>query len=206
MRGVALLAARAALVAGPSSSRSSPAASSTGPRDVALVVAAVVLLVAAVVSPRPADPASPRRPRRARRRRRLAGWTALSSTWAPVGGLRRDDAERVLLYAIVLAAAAAAPSAQRAPARALEPLAAAGTVVVTGYGLAGRLLPGPRRSAPAAQRPGRLDQPLTYWNATGALAAIGLVLCARSPAIASAGRACARPPRRPPCRSAWAST
>ena len=32
----------------------------------------------------------------------------------------------------------------------------------------------PQRSAA-----GRLDQPLTYWNATGALAALGLVLCAR---------------------------
>ncbi len=177
MRGVALLCARATLVAGPVVLAFFAGGFFDGPRDVALVVAAVVLLVAAVASPRPL-PRHPAARVALAAAVALAGWTALSSTWAPVRAFAAHDAERVLLYATVLAAAAAA-FAQRAPARALEPLAAAGTVVVTGYGLAGRLLPGLVDQHPQRSALGRLDQPLTYWNATGALAAVGLVLCAR---------------------------
>src|SRR6185295_6033654 len=36
---------------------------------------------------------------------------------------------------------------------------------------------------------GRLEQPLTYWKATGALAAIGVVLCARMAGDATRPRA-----------------
>ena len=107
-----------------------------------------------------------------------AGWIALSATWAPVRDSAGDDAERALLYAAVLVAAAAAFRA-RSPVRALEPLSAAGIVVVIAYGLGGRLLPGLVTQHPQVSAAGRLDQPLTYWNATGALAATGLVLCAR---------------------------
>ena len=63
------------------------------------------------------------------------------------------------------------------------------------YGLADRLLPGLAtfRHSPSAQ--GRLEQPLTYWNAMGALSAMGLVLCLRL----------AADPRRPrPVRAAAA--
>ena len=48
--------------------------------------------------------------------------------------------------------------------------------VVVGYGLSGRLLPGLVHLAASQTALGRLEQPLTYWNAMGALAAIGLVL------------------------------
>jgi hypothetical protein len=41
------------------------------------------------------------------------------------------------------------------------------------------LLPGIVQEEPSRQAFGRLDQPLTYWNALGAMAALGLVLCAR---------------------------
>ena len=54
-----------------------------------------------------------------------------------------------------------------------------GSVVVIGYGIAGRVLPDLVELTRTRSAGGRLDQPLTYWNATGALAAIGLVLCAR---------------------------
>jgi hypothetical protein len=67
----------------------------------------------------------------------------------------------------------------REVARALEPALAAGTFVVIGYGLAGRLLPGLIELSRSAGAFGRLEQPITYWNGEGALAAIGLVLCAR---------------------------
>jgi O-antigen ligase len=107
-----------------------------------------------------------------------AGWIALSTGWAPLKGPAGDDLERGLLYvgAFVAACAAFRP---RSAARAVEPLLALGTFVVTGYGLLGRLLPGIVHQHATASSAGRLDQPLTYWNASGALAALGIVLCAR---------------------------
>jgi O-Antigen ligase len=107
----------------------------------------------------------------------LAGWTALSQGWAPLAGPAARDVERDLLY---LAAFLAACAAFRAGGgRVVEPALAAGTLVVVGYGLAGRLLPGLVRLDSSARAGGRLEQPLTYWNAMGALAAIGVVLCVR---------------------------
>ena len=68
-----------------------------------------------------------------------------------------------------------APPAQRA----VEPALAAGTLIVIGYGLSERLLPGLLHFARSVSAQGRLEQPLTYWNAMGELAAIGFVLAAR---------------------------
>ena len=48
-----------------------------------------------------------------------------------------------------------------------------------GYGLSGRLLPGLIELDRSRSAGGRLEQPITYWNAEGALAAVGLLLCAR---------------------------
>jgi hypothetical protein len=179
MRVAALLAARAALVAGPVVLAFFSGGFFDGPRTVALLVAGVVLGVLAATAPTgellPRHPAARVALAAAAA---YAGWIALSATWAPVSDFAVDDAERALLYAVVLTAATIAFRA-RSAARALEPLAAAGTVIVIGYGLSGRLLPGVVTQHPQATAVGRLDQPLTYWNATGALAAIGLVLCAR---------------------------
>src|SRR3954471_4491098 len=86
--------------------------------------------------------------------------------------------ERALLSLGAFFAVAAA-FRPRSAARAVEPMLAAGAFVVTGYGVLGRLLPGVVPQHATASSAGRLDQPLTYWNATGALAALGLVLCAR---------------------------
>jgi O-Antigen ligase len=174
-----MAAARAALVAGPVVLAFFAGGFFDGPRDVALLAAACVLAVLALAAP--AGELIPRHP--AARvalvaAAAYAGWIALSATWAPVADYAGDDAERALLYAIVLAAATIA-FRDRSAARALEPLAAAGTLIVVGYGLSGRLLPGLITQHPQNSAAGRLDQPLTYWNATGALAAIGLVLCAR---------------------------
>src|SRR4051794_20794328 len=107
-----------------------------------------------------------------------AGWIALSTTWAPLTGPAGDDVERALLYVGAFLAVAVA-FRPRSAARAVEPALAVGTLVVTGYGLLGRLLPGIVHEQATASSAGRLDQPLTYWNATGALAALGLVLCTR---------------------------
>jgi hypothetical protein len=108
----------------------------------------------------------------------LAGWTLLSTAWAPIKGDAYQSGQQVVLYAAVLIAAALLLQA-RSAARAVEPALAAGTLVVVGYGLSERLLPGVLHFARSVSAEGRLEQPLTYWNAMGELAAIGFVLCAR---------------------------
>ena len=64
---------------------------------------------------------------------------------------------------------------------------AAGALIVIGYGLSERLLPGLLHFSRSASAQGRLEQPLTYWNAMGELAALGFVLSARI--AGDAGRA-----------------
>ncbi len=106
----------------------------------------------------------------------LAGWTALSLSWAPLGEAAREDVWRLALYAAVLPLAVVAFRDRRV-ARALELALALLALVVVGYGLLGDLGVLDLTSSFAAD--GRLDQPLSYWNAMGALAAVGVVLCAR---------------------------
>ena len=107
----------------------------------------------------------------------LAVWTLLSYTWAPLAGTAYHDGQRVILYAGVLLAAATL--LQGRSLAVVEPAVAAGTLVVVGYGLSERLLPGLLHFHHSFSAEGRLEQPLTYWNAMGAVAAIGVVLCAR---------------------------
>jgi O-Antigen ligase len=108
----------------------------------------------------------------------LTAWTALSITWAPLRGPATEYVERLVLYLGVLLVAIAV-ARMAAVARVLEPALAAGIAIVIGYGLSGRLLPGLIHLAHSAHAGGRLEQPITYWNAEGALAAVGFVLCAR---------------------------
>ena len=61
----------------------------------------------------------------------------------------------------------------------LEPGIVLGTVVVIGYALSERLLPQAIDLATSRTGAGRLEQPLTYWNAEGLLAAMGMVLAVR---------------------------
>lgn len=63
--------------------------------------------------------------------------------------------------------------------REAEPGLALAALVVVGYGLSERLLPGLLHFARSVSAEGRLEQPLTYWNGMGVVAAFGVVLCAR---------------------------
>ena len=108
----------------------------------------------------------------------LAAWTWIAASWSSSPAGADQELELALLYLPALAAGAIAWSDRRA-ARMVEPALAAGALIVIGYGLSGRLLPGVVHLHPTARAGGRLEQPMTYWNATGALAAIGLVRCAR---------------------------
>ena len=106
----------------------------------------------------------------------LAAWTIAAGAWAPVAETAGDDAGRLLLYfAAFLAAAAVAHD--RWARDALTPALAGGCLAVVGYGLAGRLLPWLGAQDASVSAVGRLEQPLTYWNAVGLLAAIGVVAC-----------------------------
>lgn len=107
----------------------------------------------------------------------LAALAALSATWAPLRGPALDDAGRTALYLGALLAAAALLRGRAA--RAAEPTLLAGIALVIVAGLSERLLPGVFELARSKSAFGRLEQPLTYWNAVGALAAMGLVLALR---------------------------
>ena len=77
-----------------------------------------------------------------------------------------------------------------------------------GYGLAERVLPGVVDLDDVRAAFGRLAQPLTYWNAIGALAALGLILVARLAGDGSRAAGCGlRRGGAPPRRSAraWCS-
>jgi O-antigen ligase len=108
----------------------------------------------------------------------LTIWSALSVTWAPLRGPAIEAVERLVLYAGALLLAIGVLRTRTA-LRAVEPGLAAGATVVIGYGLAGRLLSGIVHLDSSRSAGGRLEQPITYWNAEGALAAVGVVLCAR---------------------------
>ena len=108
----------------------------------------------------------------------LAVWSLASMAWAQVAGDAYDSAQLVVLYTGALLAAGLVLR-DAGLRRLVEPVLALGATLVIGYGLAGRLLPGILHLARSVSAEGRLEQPLTYWNAMGELAALGLVLCAR---------------------------
>jgi hypothetical protein len=108
----------------------------------------------------------------------LGAWTLLSITWAPTRGSAYHAGQLAFLYVGALLVAAALLRNPRLRLAA-EPALAAGALVVIGYGISERLLPGVLHFHRSLSAEGRLEQPLTYWNAMGALAALGFVLCAR---------------------------
>jgi hypothetical protein len=129
----------------------------------------------------------------------LGAWSLLSITWAPIRGNAYHSAQLVMFYAGALVAATLLLGAAGIR-RVVEPALAAGALIVIGYGLAGRLLPGALHYARSVSALGRLEQPLTYWNAMGELAALGFVLAAgvagdraRPPWLRAAAAAAAAP-------------
>ena len=107
----------------------------------------------------------------------LAAWTLAPIAWAPIAGSAYHAGQIAVLYIGTLLAAAMLLRGRSQLA--VEPALAAGTLIVTGYGISGRLLPGLLHFSQSVSARGRLEQPLTYWNAMGELAALGFVLCAR---------------------------
>ena len=116
----------------------------------------------------------------------FTAWSALSLLWSPLRDPGLADVERTALYCAAFVVGVAVLRGA-AVVRAVEPALLLGISVVCGYALATRLLPGIVDSSPGFQAGSRLDQPLTYWNALGALSAIGLVLAIHTAADARRG-------------------
>jgi O-antigen ligase len=177
MRRAVANAARLGLLAGPTALAFFAGGYFDGPRIAAGLATWVIVAAAAIVCPRPV-------PRVPGARMALAGlgllaaWTLASAAWAPIAGNAYHDAQRVALYAGFLLAAAALLRTRGAQ-RLVEPALAAGAMIVIGYGLSERMLPGLLQFTRSVSAQGRLEQPLTYWNAMGELAALGFVLVAR---------------------------
>ena len=103
--------------------------------------------------------------------------------------------------------AAAALLGDRVARACTEPCSRSARSWCSAYALAGRLLPELIELAESDKAFGRLEQPITYWNAEGALAAFGFVLAARLAgdatrpagvrALAAAAAPLARPRRLP---------
>jgi O-Antigen ligase len=109
----------------------------------------------------------------------LAAWTGASALWSPAPDAALEDLQRDLLYVALFGLGLLAAGSGR-HARVLVWAMLAFVVAVAGAGLLGRLEPslgigGPEPAGVAAHR---LSGPLGYWNAFGALAAMGTVLAA----------------------------
>ena len=147
------------------------------PRLIAGIAACALVAVAAIAWPRPLPASAPGRLALVGLAL-LAAWTAASIAWAPLSTPAVADAGRLLLYLAAFTAVLAIAST-RGALRAIEPGIVAGALVVVLYGLSERLLPGVIDIANDASAFGRLSRPLTYWNAMGTMAALGVVLGVR---------------------------
>jgi O-antigen ligase len=104
----------------------------------------------------------------------FAVWTLLSFTWSDSQSRALLEFNRALLYLLVLVLGGSllrTSERLRWMVRAIV----AGIVVVCGIGLISRVLPEVWPIAPNIAED-RLSYPLTYWNALGLLAALGIVL------------------------------
>src|SRR3954451_19327028 len=172
-----------------------------GARDAALIGVGILLALTALRAPRPVLPRTLPVALALGGLGGLTLWTAISTSWAPLDDAAWATFERDALYLGALVAATALLRRATGAARLVEPVLMLGALVVVGYGLLGRLLPDVVHATPSISAGGRLDQPLTYWNAMGALGAVGLVLAARiagdaryrSPALRAAAAAAAVP-------------
>ena len=148
-----------------------------GPRAAALVVGWALVLWLSLAGPSPLPTSLPGRLALGGLTG-LALWITISVAWAPLIGPAVDGAQRLLLYIAALLASIALLRDRRA-ARAVEPGLGFGALIVIGYGMFERVLPGVAQQDGSFAAAGRLEQPITYWNAEGLLAVIGLVLCIR---------------------------
>ena len=146
--------------------------------DARLAAGIAAWLLAAVGAVAAPDPL----PRGGPARLALAGLAALfaltvaSLAWAPLAAVAYADAQRVALYLGAMVAGVALLRCEAS--RAVVPALAAGALAIVLVGLSERLFPWLATLERSGAAGGRLQAPLGYWNAMGAVAAIGLALCA----------------------------
>jgi hypothetical protein len=104
----------------------------------------------------------------------LGAWIALSTIWSLSVPASAREVERMLVY--VALALALALVLRRGDGPAVAGGAFVGVVAVAAWGLATRLFPDRFDSFDDAFNTYRLAEPLGYWNATGLLAAMGVLL------------------------------
>jgi hypothetical protein len=109
----------------------------------------------------------------------FAAWTGLSAAWSPAPDAALADLQRDLLYVALFGLGLVAAGSGRHAAL-IGRVVLAVIVVIVGAGLLSRFAPdlvhGDGGTATIAGD--RLSYPLSYWNAYGALAAVGVVLAA----------------------------
>ena len=104
----------------------------------------------------------------------LTAYTALSISWSVEPDASWQAANLTLAYLITFAAAAALARIAPERWRVLVGALALTAVVLSAYALLTKVFPG---SLDASDTQGRLQTPLGYWNATGAMAVVGIVPC-----------------------------
>jgi O-antigen ligase/polysaccharide polymerase Wzy-like membrane protein len=104
----------------------------------------------------------------------FASWTLISGTWSDATGRALVEFDRALLYVLAIALYATIPRDRGSLTALLRWVLLAFTTAAL-FGLASRLAPDvfPISGRYLAER---LSFPLTYWNATGIAAALGVVL------------------------------
>lgn len=105
----------------------------------------------------------------------FAVWTLLSAYWSDAPTRALIEWDRALLYLLVFVLCASLPRSEERLAWMVRGVALS-TVVLCSVGLIARTLPGLWGLDVEVARD-RLSYPLTYWNAMGLVAALGLVLC-----------------------------
>lgn len=105
----------------------------------------------------------------------FAVWTLLSAYWSDAPARALIEWDRALLYLLVFVLMASVPRTAARLAWMVRGVALS-TVVLSSVGLVARTLPQLGGLGGEVARD-RLSQPLTYWNAMGLVAALGLVLC-----------------------------
>src|SRR4051794_25163816 len=130
----------------------------TGPRLVAAISAWALLAVAVLAVPGPVLPSSTAARAALAAFAALTAWTWIAAAWSSSPAGADQEVELVLLYLPALAAGAIVWRERRA-ARLVEPLLAAAALIVIGYGLAGRPLPGLVHLTASAPARGRPEQP-----------------------------------------------
>lgn len=104
----------------------------------------------------------------------LAGWSAISLVWSADSTLTVLALERLAAYVTLAATLVALRSRGRGTQLMVAVLAA--IVVVCGYSLTTHLFPERFGSFSDVIQPGRLYQPVGYWNALGLLAVMGYLV------------------------------